>query len=155
MANEKISAMPAATEVVDTDLVPIVQAGINKKATRQMLLTGSNNAPILLRGSSGQFAGIQAGIFSIQIRDDGFLSITFPGGTIQSDSAGNLILHGSTVAILSISGAVTIGQDIGGSVSVMYNPSDLGNWQATPPDQAAAINRIAAVVAALLGGPIP
>lgn len=36
MANKKISALTAATVVNDTDLIPIVQGGVNKKATRAL-----------------------------------------------------------------------------------------------------------------------
>lgn len=38
MADEKISGMPAATSVSDTDILPIVQTSTNKKATVAILL---------------------------------------------------------------------------------------------------------------------
>lgn len=38
MANTKISEMAAATTVGVTDVLPIVQGGVNKKATKEVLL---------------------------------------------------------------------------------------------------------------------
>lgn len=46
MANKKISALTAATVVNDTDIIPIVQAGVNKKATR-LLVKGAAATPTL------------------------------------------------------------------------------------------------------------
>jgi hypothetical protein len=37
MADTKISALTAATSVADADLIPIVQGGANKKATRELV----------------------------------------------------------------------------------------------------------------------
>jgi hypothetical protein len=37
MADTKISALTAATSVADADLIPIVQSGANKKATRELV----------------------------------------------------------------------------------------------------------------------
>jgi len=43
MADEKISAMPAATSVAPTDLLTIVQGGVNKQATANLVAA---NAPV-------------------------------------------------------------------------------------------------------------
>ncbi|MBK6317021.1 MAG: hypothetical protein IPF53_22720 [Blastocatellia bacterium] len=40
MADQKISAMTAAVSVADADLVPIVQGGVNKRATVAQILDG-------------------------------------------------------------------------------------------------------------------
>lgn len=47
MANKKISALTAATVVNDTDLIPIVQAGVNKKATRLLVKGAAVATPTL------------------------------------------------------------------------------------------------------------
>lgn len=47
MANQKISEMTAASAVADADLVPVVQGGVNKKATSILLVTAAKIATAL------------------------------------------------------------------------------------------------------------
>jgi len=47
MANQKISEMTAASSVADADLVPVVQGGVNKKATSILLVTAAKIATAL------------------------------------------------------------------------------------------------------------
>lgn len=47
MANQKISEMAAASAVADADLVPVVQGGVNKKATSILLVTAAKIATAL------------------------------------------------------------------------------------------------------------
>lgn len=156
MPDEKISQMSAASEVFDADSVPIIQSGSNKKATRALLLTGSNNAPIYLVASSGQFVGLKAGNYSIYVRDDGFIALEGQGTSLQIDGSGNVTLRGASLTLTTTTGLISLGQGIGGSVNVGYTPSDLSIWLTTsPPDLATAVNRLAAAVAGLLGGGIP
>lgn len=54
MANIKISELPAATSVAGTDLLPIVQGGVTKKATQAVLLANASlTSPVLGTPSSG------------------------------------------------------------------------------------------------------
>lgn len=156
MANEKISQMTAAAAVTDADLVPIVQAGSNMAATRAQLLTGSNNAVIYLVAASGQFVGIKAGAYLIQVRDDGSINLEGQGASLQIDGSGNVLLRGQALTLNAQTGLMSLGQNIGGSVQVQYTPASLSDWATTsPPDLATAIDRIAAAVVGLLGSPIP
>ena len=50
MADTKISAMTAATDCDNADVLPIVQAGVNNKITRAILLTAKTAQAICLQG---------------------------------------------------------------------------------------------------------
>lgn len=52
MASQKISAMPAAAVTNNADVLPIVQAGLNKKATRDVLMTAASGEDIHLFGQT-------------------------------------------------------------------------------------------------------
>ena len=71
MADEKISAMPAATSVGNADLLPIVQGGVNKRATKILFLTQSTGEPIGLVGP---------GVAIIRIDSAGGLQLTAEAG---------------------------------------------------------------------------
>lgn len=76
MADTKISAMTAATFVLNADVVPIVQGGVNLKSSRALFLTGSATEDIQLKGASGQKAQI--------VPDDGNALIeTLDGGLVN------------------------------------------------------------------------
>jgi hypothetical protein len=155
MASEKISAMPSATEVGNTDVVPVVQSGANKKSTRLLLLTAGSGEEIALNAAAGQFAGIQAGSFSIMLRDDGFLNIIIGGANIQCDGSGNLTIRGTAVTLNATSGAFIIEQGTGQNISVQFNTANPGNWTSAPNDLASAVDRIAAALVSFTGSPIP
>lgn len=54
MADTKISAMSVAPDVGNADVVPIVSAGANEKATRAQLLTAKTGEDISLVGAATQ-----------------------------------------------------------------------------------------------------
>jgi len=59
MADTKITAMAAAAEVANADVVPLVSAGTNEKATRAQLLTGAATEIIELVASAGQLVQLR------------------------------------------------------------------------------------------------
>jgi len=167
MADEKISAMTAATNTAPADLVPIVQGGTNKKATRTILLTGDG---------SGNLAIQQSGGF-VDVAADGSLSMLAPAGKTIVLAQGSIIV----VEVLA-TGDVTIDAAAGNKVYIGYSAGQTvigavantttvqgsqvdvtctnqisGDWASFPPGLVRqAIQRLAAAVKALRGGsPIP
>lgn len=61
MAEEKISALPAATAVGTTDTIPIVQGGTTKKATVALSRTAPSATDVLQLQSSGTYYPVQVG----------------------------------------------------------------------------------------------
>jgi hypothetical protein len=75
MADEKISAMPAATDVNNVDLIPIVQGGVNMSATRALLLTSASETIGLSQGDGGVVELTDDGLINVQDSDGvGFMS---------------------------------------------------------------------------------
>ena len=70
MADEKISEMTAATVVNDADMIPIVQSGANKRATRPMLLTAESGEDIALTGNGSD----------MMLANSGGITFTFTAG---------------------------------------------------------------------------
>lgn len=75
MANAKISALPAATAVGNTDLFAIVQGGVTKKATASLVLptlTGAVDPNGVVTGSQGQiYTQITGGTATLWINTTG------------------------------------------------------------------------------------
>lgn len=78
MAEVKISALPAATEITSDDTVPVVDSGTTKKATFQQILdyvTGSTFSDLtvtsLTASVSGTFVGDGSGITGVTAEWDG------------------------------------------------------------------------------------
>ena len=61
MATKKISEMTAATVLTGVELIPIVQGGVNKRATPSILMTGAEFETVYFTGKT----------FRIQFRDGG------------------------------------------------------------------------------------
>jgi len=184
MADTKISAFPAATNVVNADELPIVQTLVNAKVTRSLLLTGgtgediqvvsSLNQRVVLRTDTGQelisvddvFGCLIIGTFGISLMDVGASAL------IQLTGAGALNLNstpGQAVTVGSYGAANASMTMPGGAGPIVFTanqgmtcpfviqaPGAVGNWAVgVPADYNLAINRLAAAVAGLLGGPIP
>lgn len=60
MADVKISAMPAAPDVLDADVFPTVQAGVNFKATRPKFLTGQAGLELTITTGAGGSVAIRS-----------------------------------------------------------------------------------------------
>ena len=66
MADTKISGLSSASAVADTDIIPIVSGGVNYKATRASLFTGTatlltngaSNKGLIVKGALGQSAKV-------------------------------------------------------------------------------------------------
>ncbi len=106
MADQKISDMTAATEVMNADEVPIVQAGMgNLKAVRGQLLTGASGEDISLTSSTGQQS---------QLTTDG------ADAGVNAVDGGNLEVFGDSVTVGDL--PFTIGfQRVGNTVTIKTN----------------------------------
>jgi len=180
MANEKISAMTAATEVGNGDLIPIVQGGVNMAAARDLLLTGAAAQDINVDGSSGQDARLRNFGASAVVEADngGSVNINFTNGFSAAltgvvsafvvDSIGNVTVEcdtnrsatiGDPAACLltmnGFAGNCTITGTSAHSISNFDNGA--GDWATAPPaDYQIAIYRMSALLRTLNGGtPIP
>ena len=71
---KKISEMTSATELTGVELIPIVQAGVNKKATPTVLVTGCEYTTIYFTGKTFRIQ-LRSGVLCIDqtITETGFL----------------------------------------------------------------------------------
>lgn len=179
MADQKISDMTAATSVGNADLVPIVQSGLNKKATREQLLTSDPMGGIVLVAlGGGTFGGTTiGGETAFQGDASGFI-LTAPyfsynwGPGYNSNYTGTSdggwylsfetdttcqVFDNSARVLLSLDSLlekITITANLG--VFVTYIASVPSDWATSPPaDMNTAINRLASAVRILRGSPIP
>lgn len=179
MADEKISAMPAATATATGDLIPIVQGGVNKKATKAVLFQGAAGATDAYVSGALGFVGVidHLGTSGIQVDDAnkklrGFgaiLDFQFgtPTGSFQISAAGNISLDaGAHAGIIDLGtvgtaelkldqGAGTVLLTCANLCSVKYAPAVPGNWAVPVTTIHQALDRlVAAVVARTLGGAV-
>lgn len=106
MADTKISAMTSATTVANADVVPIVQGGANKKATKAKLLTADSGEAITLAGNASAVVTINAS----------------GEPTIQAASGQVLWLKGNT-AFLVIDDSGAIGMSCASGTALQVNGS--------------------------------
>jgi len=145
MADQKISDMTAATEVSNVDIAPIVQAGTNKQASREMFLTGAAGEVIALQEASGQQAilGIVGGATSVTVDD--------AAGTVTIISQ-----LGIAITAGGPTGVLTCTNSDGSNPFFGFASNNGGDWATSlPTNLADAVNRIAHAVAGLLGTGIP
>lgn len=92
MASEKISEMTAASSVANADEVPILQGGVNKRATRAFLLTGADGEEIVLKAGDGEKVRItnHDGSCAIVLNDDGSVNLSFT--SISIDASDNVVI---------------------------------------------------------------
>lgn len=166
----KISALPAATEIANLDIFPLVTAGgTNKKVPRYLILTAAAGQGISLLGNAGSYFDIgtagnlnlntpagqkiiigQSPSQAIVVEGDGSISLGngSPAFSLITDALGQLDID--------VAGHVVLESGDGESVDVTYVPADGSFWSGTPPATfAEAIDRIAAVVSVGGGTPIP
>jgi len=180
MADTKISDMAPALSVLDADLIPIVQAGVNLKATRQNLLTAAPGEQIRLVSQGINPARLQSADLGtyVEVRNGGPIDALSAAAARIRAVCGNtdFDMQASGVVLLLIGPGktITLGDALGSAlvlidrnlnkVSILstnqplitYVPGNPANWiLPAPTDLATAIDRIAAaVVAGAPGGPI-
>ena len=170
MADEKISAMAAATEVANADIMPIVQGGVNLSATRELLLTAAPASYIHLVGNDGTSAlTIDSGnTGSLVCAGDVSMSSTPAGALIYADTAGSIGIvcaDAGEVFIRNISNTMSLIFDpssgswtmtASSTIYIQYTAGSPGNWPSgLPGDVWAALDKIAAAVFFLSGGVYP
>jgi len=181
MADEKISAMTAASQMANADVMPIVQGGANLKATKLQLLTGASGEDLTLTAHASQSIVLQGPasdpVFALPPSAPAHLHTNngfFFGNA--AESAGLYYDGSSDMGFVTPNGPWTISITGGTSISFVCDTNagtiyagashgfncDLsgltsGNWATSPPpDLVTFINRIATKVKALNGGtPIP
>jgi len=171
MADTKISDMAAATEVLNAEVVPIVQGGVNKKCAASVFFVSAAGEDRWLIPSTGQHVGMKnaAADGKVQVDDAGNLDVfttenltlgredlssyirltdadawEWPcGGAIVGLTIGNL---GSLSIFFDFTTDRLILEAIGG-VTLPYTPAVTGDWTgADPVDVAEALDRIAAAL---------
>jgi len=178
MADMKISAMPAATQIANADIMPIVQGGANKKCTRQLMLTAAVGEDITILGASGQVINIfsDSGATTLVLDDGGGCVWTSDSMQFLSGGGGSSsfdMLATGDIAFVSPAGTeIKLDANAGGAVLILApnvgGPSSLidangvvvsylvavsGDWNgAAPTDLAAAVDRCAALLKVLNGG---
>ena len=175
--DEPISAMPAPTSVTNEDLVPIVQSGVNYKATRSQLLTGATGEGLTVQSSANAAAQLRtpAGTAIVQVipvaetadvHGSNIQLITANTSiTMDSGSGGSIQIVFENAKSMSIGAAAnhasinfndgtrTVSITGSSGVFISYVPSTPSSWNGTPPTfLAAAVDRCAALLKTLNGG---
>ncbi len=167
--NVKISALPAATETADADVIPKVHGGVTQKVTRDILLTGMTGENVTLTGAMGNIVKcwyngsvgiVGGGGQGISLLNETFTgSITLGGpGYIQlnADAGQALTLNanGSEIGITN-TGDINMLLSGGTQVTISYLEGTPSDWSVNPGDVWTALDRIASAVRILRGSPIP
>lgn len=142
VATIKITEMPNADQVRIGDDFTLVRDGANYRANKELILTGGIGEPIGLFSSEGQ--EVLVGVHG-----------TFGAELLMDDATGLVALYSQTGININCDTANGIVLSCPQGVYVSFQPLNPGNWAFAPVSQAEAIDRIAAAVAGLLGGPIP
>jgi len=180
MADEKISALAAATDCANADLFVIVQGGGNKKLTKALLLTSGPSESLILKADagSGVFLNTDSGDAQLSVSDNGdigwhvegnFLGVLTDGTDV--DTFSGIAGGGYQFEVSAVSTFIIITQGAGqvmvdgvgnnfqvasfAAINIEYLPATSGDWSGDPAWDREAIDRLAAAVAGLLGTPIP
>jgi len=179
MADTKISALPAGGVPANGEVFPSVQAAVTVKVTKAQLLSAKAGENFQVSGAAGQqisliFASLNS---YVQMDDAGNVAINSVAGfqfgniaggnNFQGDATGRVSMTatGMGVAFVGTAGGPSMQTNPGpntvvfvaaGGMVCPYIAGVPGQWNiAPPPDYNTAINRLAAAVFGLLGGPIP
>jgi hypothetical protein len=166
--SSKISALPVATSMAPSDLLTIVQGGVNKSIDRPAMLADVSGFGITIADAAGAIVQV-SGTGQVVIHSDASQPIqmtTGAGNEIQMDdftgysnfvAVGGWNISSFTGSTVSIDGSGVIALETfdGSSVIIAYTPSASGSWSGDPFALATAVDRIAAAVAGLLGHAIP
>jgi hypothetical protein len=166
MPSEMISSMPDATNMENTDVLPIVQSGLNKKITRPILLTSPTGQTIaLVSGTSTveidntQDITISADLTNTISIDSGLISVLFVdgAGNVTLGPAGGTFNFGGSAGMsfqVDALGNTNFVVNDGVTLFITYDAAADGNWVGSPPpDIWTAIHRLAAAVS--VGGTVP
>jgi hypothetical protein len=109
MTNIAISALPSATAAAITDVLPIVQSGVTKKITNQLLFTNSQLiTPVLGTPTSGTLTNCTG--LPIIAGTTGTLSVARGGtGVTTSTGTGSVVLSSTPTLVSPILGTPTSG----------------------------------------------
>jgi hypothetical protein len=164
MSSQKISQMPVATETALDDLIPIVQGGVNKSITKDLLLTAAIGEYIAMESAdrlngfavtAGGSVIVQTTGLSIDLNNTlNNSGVLISGGVV--DIGGDTTPAGSYGVLIQMQdGPLAIFPATTQKIFVQFvsNPSHFANPQ--PTNGLDAISRIAAAVSGLLGGLIP
>ena len=142
MAEVKISALPAATEVTSDDTVPVVDGGTTKKATFQQVLdyvTGSTfndlTATSLTASVSGTFVGDGTLITGVTAEWDGshFGDASITGSLYVTQTISGSTITGSTIEATDITvndGTISNNLQVDSGIGVGIVPSGVGTIRA-------------------------
>ncbi len=123
------------------------------------------NANAQVKCNNASIAGVWAveidvastGTFALVHGVTNILTVSAVGLTTLSCVSGQkvTITNGTAAITIGTTGQVVIADSSAGGPKITFKATTPGNWIGSPTDNAVAINRIAAAVAGLLGGPIP
>jgi hypothetical protein len=151
-ADEKISALPAASGVGNADLLAIVQAGSTLKATRAQLLAALAGQPITLQASFGEPA---------RLLGDGLSEISVDGGgfiTIVCDPAATMTLRdgNSVVSITVDPGSETVVVFATNGFNATFVSPNVAVWPTGAPATVVdALQKLATAIFSLSTGTLP
>ena len=96
MADEKISQMPFADGVSNSDVLPIVQGGVNKQVAKSSFLTADEGEGIVIGDGTGAGCGTdgEGSVFCQAINGDGILGDA-DGGVRITTSNGSVKIVGT------------------------------------------------------------
>lgn len=182
MPDTKISALTAAAAVNNADVTVIVQAGVDLKATKALMLTGGAGEDVILKASTLKAAKVENSATApvgayLQINENGTILLNSNSQDVQI-VGGSSIFHIAASQDMDMSNVnpgkkYTIGCPTrtrvvcddntqtftivcAGACLYPYIPGAPANWLLpAPTDVWAALDRIAAaIVARTVGGPI-
>jgi hypothetical protein len=99
MPNEKISAMPAATSVSNADVLPIIQGGVNKKATKAVLLTPPPGEHLYLFTANGHFIDLAPDGSFLFFNGAASISVSAAGVVTLNGAGGGVVLQGPSIKL--------------------------------------------------------
>ena len=166
--SQKISAMTAATAVLNADVLPIVSAGANFKVGRQLFLTDGAAAGIGMFGTGGavididtagscQMSASAGETASMSTAAGSSVAIVDGTGIALNTAAGEvfgLTCQGASFQI-DAAGGISLQPLAGQNLFIGYTPITSGDWAGDPTSVWEALDRIAAVVSVGGATPIP
>lgn len=163
--SSKISALPASAVVRKTDLFTFARPPGNFSVVQDVMLTAEPGAEIKLESDGGKFTIDALGDalvdvvdgFTIQIAANPIFDIDVTGNVSVSPPAGAFVsfIVDTASFVMDAAGNVQLIVVLGATLTLSYHPSTPGDWSGSPSHVWEALDRLAAAVAGLLGGPIP
>jgi hypothetical protein len=107
MASEKISDMPAATQLNDADLIPIVQGGANLSVTRPIFnIAPSGESLTFSAGGSGMVMD-SGGFVSTSLASTTSFTVKGPSGTLTSVKTSGDCAYSAALGFNAVLGDIT------------------------------------------------